>query len=57
MKRARAREKARALANEARQIALSLRDSDTAVGVMRAITALANAVDELADVSEDQDAE
>lgn len=56
MNRPRAREHARSLASTARQFANACMDSDTCpVGVLRAIEALANAVDELADVIEDQD--
>lgn len=56
MNRPRAREHARSLASTARQFAIVCMDSDTVpVGVLRAIKALADAVDELADVVEDQD--
>ena len=56
MNRARTREHARSLASSARQFTNGCMDSHTVpIGVLRAIEALANAVDELADVSEDQD--
>ncbi len=53
--RARAREKARSLTNGARQV--TLREGLTVLEMKSAITQLANAIDELADVSEAQEGE